>query len=138
MEDPSSRIIISRTELENPEIKAMNEDRINFKLSLRKKKYNDLLAKKRIFSERPNSSSRPYELFLSKLKLPSNYKIIFSKEDEQIQTALDCMKSDDIITVTYGVCLMKTYITNFLDDEHILKNLNMNFISDILNLLDKK
>lgn len=137
MEDPSSRIIISRTELENPEIKAMNEDRINFKLSLRKKKYNDLLAKKRIFSEKPNSSSRPYELFLSKLKLPSNYKIIFSKEDEQIQTALDCMKSDDIITVTYGVCLMKTYITNFLDDEHILKNLNMNFISDILNLLDK-
>ena len=47
------------------------------------------------------------------------------------------MKSDDKTTVIYGVCLMKTYFMNFNNDESILKNLNLNFVSDLLNLLEK-
>ena len=47
------------------------------------------------------------------------------------------MKSDDVTIVKYGVCLIKTYLWNFLDDENVLNNLNLNFVSDMLNLLEK-
>lgn len=133
---PSSKVQY-KPKSDNPELNLLSEERTNYKLSLRKKKYNDILAKKRIFPQNSNSSTRPYELFISKLKLPSNYKIIFSKEDELINTALQSMKSDDFIEVRYGVCLIKTYLLNFLDDDNVLNNLNLNFISDMLNLLEK-
>lgn len=119
------------------EINLLKDDHLNFKLSLRKKKFNDILAKKRIFPQQPNASKRPYEFFLSKLKFPSSFKIIFSKEDELIKTALESMKSDDITKAIYGICLIKTYFINFNNDESILKNLNLNFVSDVLNLLEK-
>ena len=137
MEEEQHNEMNSKSRNNNSEINLLKEDHINFKLSLRKKKFNDILAKKRIFPLQPNTSSRPYEFFLSKLRLPSNFKIIFSKEEELIKTALESMKSDDIINVIYGVCLMKTYFTNFSNDESILKNLNLNFVSDLLNLLEK-
>ena len=133
---PSSKVQY-KPKSDDPELNLLSEERTNYKLSLRKKKYNDILAKKRIFPQNSNSSTRPYELFISKLKLPSNYKIIFSKEDELINTALQSMKSDDFIEVRYGVCLIKTYLLNFLDDDNVLNNLNLNFISDMLNLLEK-
>ena len=133
---PSSKVQY-KPKSDNPELNLLSEERTNYKLSLRKKKYNDILAKKRIFPQSSNTSTRPYELFISKLKLPSNYKIIFSKEDELINTALQSMKSDDFIEVRYGVCLIKTYLLNFLDDDNVLNNLNLNFISDMLNLLEK-
>ena len=133
---PSSKVQY-KPKSDNPELNLLSEERTNYKLSLRKKKFNDILAKKRIFPQNSNASTRPYELFISKLKLPSNYKIIFSKEDELINTALQSMKSDDFIEVRYGVCLIKTYLLNFLDDDNVLNNLNLNFISDMLNLLEK-
>ena len=120
-----------------PEVINLLEDRINFKLSLRKKKYNEFFTKRRIIQPKSNISSRPYELFLSTLKLPSSYKLIFSKDDELISTALNSIKSDDVSEVLYGVCLLKSYITHFLDDDILTQNLNLNFISDLLNLLEK-
>ena len=137
MEEEQANEINIRTKSENSEINLLKSDHINFKLSLRKKKFNDILSKKRILPQKPNSSSRPYEFFLSQINFPSNFKIIFSKEEELIKTAIESMKSDDITTVIYGVCLIKTYFTNFIDDVDILKNLNLNFVSDLLNLLEK-
>ena len=119
------------------DLEQIKEDRTNFKLSLRKKKCYDILAKKRIYPPIPSKIFRPYEFNFSKLNLPSYYKIIFAKEEELIKTALESMKSDDIITVTYGVCLLKSYLSNFLDNVSILKNLNLTFVSDILNMLEK-
>ena len=94
------------------DLEQINEDRLNFKLSLRKKKCNDILAKKRIYPQKPSKTFRPYELTFSQLNLPSYYKIIFAKDDELIKTALESIKSDDIITVNYGVCLLKNYFRN--------------------------
>ena len=45
------------------------------------------------------------------------------------------MKSDDINTAKYGIYQIKTFISNFMDDNTLFFNLN--FISDILNLLEK-
>ena len=126
-----------QSKMEKVELNLLSEDRTNFKLSLRKKKYDDILAKKRNIPKKSDSSSRPYELLLSKLKLPPNYKIIFSKDDELISTALKNMKSNIIDEVIYGVCLIKNYLDNFLDDNSVLNRLNLNFVSDMLNLLEK-
>ena len=132
-EEPQSQSEL-KSKILNAELDILGEERINYKLTLRKKKYNDILSKKRIYPKNVNSS---YELFISKLKLPPNYKIIFSKEEDLINTALQSMKSDDVTIVKYGVCLIKTYLWNFLDDENVLNNLNLNFVSDMLNLLEK-
>ena len=126
-----------QSEMEKTELNLLSEDRTNFKLSLRKRKYDDILAKKRNIPKKNNISSRPYELFLSKLKLPSNYKLIFSKDDELISTAFKNMKSNIIEEVIYGVCLIKNYLDMFLDDVSVLNKLNINFVSDMLNLLEK-
>ena len=126
-----------QSEMEKTELNLLSEDRTNFKLSLRKRKYDDILAKKRNIPKKNNISSRPYELFLSKLKLPSNYKLIFSKDDELISTAFKNMKSNVVEEVIYGVCLIKNYLDMFLDDISVLNKLNINFVSDMLNLLEK-
>ena len=126
-----------QSEMEKTELNLLSKDRTNFKLSLRKRKYDDILAKKRNIPKKNNISSRPYELFLSKLKLPSNYKLIFSKDDELISTAFKNMKSNIIEEVIYGVCLIKNYLDMFLDDISVLNKLNINFVSDMLNLLEK-
>ena len=126
-----------QSEMEKTELNLLSEDRTNYKLSLRKRKYDDILAKKRNIPKKNNISSRPYELYLSKLKLPSNYKLIFSKDDELISTAFKNMKSNIIEEVIYGVCLIKNYLDMFLDDISVLNKLNINFVSDMLNLLEK-
>jgi hypothetical protein len=133
MEDCSNSI----KEQAKNEQEQFSEERINFKLSLRKKKYNDILSKKRIMSMNPEESPWSYELYLSKLNLPTNYKKIFAKDEELISIALNSIKSDEIIDVKYGICLFKNYIMYFLKDENLCFNLNLNFVSDILNLLEK-
>ena len=137
MEEDQLNKMNFRAQTQNSDLEQLKNDHITFKLALRKKKFNDILAKKRIIPQKPNSSSRPYEFFLSKLDLPDTFKLIFSKKDDLIKTALDCMKSNDITSVIYGVCQIKTYFTNFIEDENILDNFNLNFVSDILNLLEK-
>ena len=52
-------------------------------------------------------------------------------------TALKSIKSDDPLTVKYGICLFKLYIKFFIDNKDIIFNLNLNFISDLLNILEK-
>ena len=137
MEENSQNSYQLKPKSEDAELNLLSEDRINFKLSLRKRKYDEILAKKRNIPQKPISSSRPYELFISKLILPPNAKQIFSKEDELISTALESMKSNEISLVLYGICLIKNYLDNFLDDPSILNKLNLNFVSDMLNLLEK-
>ena len=119
------------------ELNQLSEERINFKLSLRKKKYNDILAKKRIITSKPEDSPWTLDLYLSKLNLPSNYKRIFAKDEELVSTALKSIKSEEILDVKYGICLFKIYILYFLNDENLQFNLNLNFASDLLNLLEK-
>ena len=119
------------------ELDQLSEERINFKLSLRKKKYNDILAKKRIMASNPEDSPWTLDLYLSKLNLPSNYKRIFAKDEELVSTALKSIKSELILDVKYGICLFKIYILYFLNDENLQFNLNLNFASDLLNLLEK-
>lgn len=114
----------------------MTEDRINFKLSLRKKKYNEILIRKRIFSK-SEDSPWTHELFLSNLKLPPDYKIIFGSEEEQISTALNSIKSENLLQLKYGICLLKQYLTYFQENIKLNSNLNLGFISDLLNLLEK-
>ena len=80
MEDCSNSI----KEQAKNEQEQFSEERINFKLSLRKKKYNDILSKKRIMSMNPEESPWSYELYLSKLNLPTNYKKLFAKDEELI------------------------------------------------------
>ena len=118
------------------EINELYQDRLNFKLSLRKKKLNEIIIKKRIFSS-IEDTPWTHELFLSNLKLPSNYKIIFAKDEELILKALKCIKSENILDLKYGICLLKQYISFFRDGKILNDNLNLNFISDILNLLEK-
>ena len=128
----------STNEQTKMEIEELSQDRINFKLSLRKKKFNDMLIKKRILPSKPEDSPWPLELFLSNLKLPADYKIIFAKEDEFLSTAFKNIKSEDILNVKYGICLFKNYITYYTSDYNkLFFNLNINFISDLLNLLEK-
>lgn len=121
----------------NIEITQITQDRINFKLSLRKNKFNEILLKKRIIPTKPEDSPWTHELFLSNLKLPSNYKIIFAKDDEEILTALKAINSDYLFEVKYGICLLKNYMTHFPNNNKLNFNLNLNFISDLLNLLEK-
>ena len=120
----------------NTEINELYQDRLNFKLSLRKKKLNEIITKKRILSC-IGDTPWTHELFLSNLKLPSNYKIIFAKDEELISTALKSIKSENIFELKYGICLLKQYISFFRDGKVLNDNLNLNFISDILNLLEK-
>ena len=63
----------------NIEKEQISQDIINFKLSLSKNKFNEILFKKRIIPTKPEDSPWTLELFLSNLKLPSNYKIIFGR-----------------------------------------------------------
>lgn len=118
------------------EIEEFSKDRINFKLSLRKKKFNNILAKKRIISN-PESSKWSHELFLSKLILTQNYKIVFSDKDELISTSLKSIKADDLTTVKYGICLLKSFISFFPENDNIHNKINFDFISDLLNILEK-
>jgi len=118
------------------EMEELSTDRINFKLSLRKKKFNNILAKKRIFSN-PDSSKWSHELFLSKLVLPQNYKIVFSDKEELISTSLKSIKADDLTTVKYGICLLKSFISYFPEKDNIHILINFDFISDLLNIIEK-
>ena len=122
---------------QNLEIKEISQDRINFKLSLRKNKFNEILFKKRIIPTKPEDSPWTHELFLSNLQLPSNYKIIFGKDDEEISTALKAINSDVLFEVQYGICLLKNYMTHCPNNNLLNYNLNLNFISDLLNILEK-
>ena len=119
------------------ELEQFSSDRINFKLSLRKKKFNNILAKKRILYSNLSSSIYSLEFNLTKLNLPDNYKNKFNDYDELICTALKSIKSDDPLTVKYGICLFKLYIKYCIDNKDIIFNLNLNFISDLLNILEK-
>ena len=119
------------------EIKEIYEDRINFKLFLRKKKYNEILTKKRIALTKPEETPWTLEVFLSELKLPAQYKIKFDDIKELINTALKSIKSDDILTVKYGICLFKDYFRSLIDDNNPDFFINSNFVSDSLNLLEK-
>ena len=78
MEEDQLNKMNFHAQTQNSDLEQLKNDHINFKLALRKKKFNDILAKKRIIPQKPNSSSRPYEFFLSKLDLPDTFKIIFS------------------------------------------------------------
>ena len=118
------------------EMEKLSSDRINFKLSLRKKKFNNILAKKRIFSN-PESSKWSHELFLSKLILPQNYKVVFSDKDELISTSLKSIKADDLTTVKYGICLLKSFISFFPEKDNIHTNINFDFIFDLLSIIEK-
>ena len=115
----------------------LSQERIKFKLSLRKKKYNEILMKKRIFPTKPEETPWHLELFLSKLKLPAEYKITFEKEEELIITSLNNIKSDDELNIKYGICLLKKYIEYFIDEDNLPFTLNLNFVSDLLNVLEK-
>lgn len=119
------------------ELEQFSSDRINFKLSLRKKKFNNILAKKRILYSNLSTSNYSLEFNLTKLNLPENYKDKFNDNDELMCTALKSIKSDDPLTVKYGICLFKLYIKYFIDNKDIIFNLNLNFISDLLNILEK-
>ena len=121
----------------NIEIEQISHERVKFKLSLRKNKFNEILLKRRIFETKPEDSPWTHELFLSNLKLPSNYKIIFAKEEDEIETALKAINSDYLFEVKYGICLLKNYISHFPVNNKLNFNLNLNFISDLLNLLEK-
>ena len=114
-----------------------SQDRINFKLTLRKKKFSEILSKKRIIVTNPDDNPWSLLLFLSKLKLPAEYKIIFDNEEELIAISLKNLKSDNILNVKYGVCLLKRYIDYFLSDNRLLTNLNLSFVSDLLNISEK-
>ena len=83
------------------------QERIKFKLSLRKKKYNEILMKKRIFPTKPEETPWHLELFLSKLKLPAEYKVTFEKEEELINQSLNNIKSDDDLNNKIDICLLK-------------------------------
>jgi len=118
------------------EMEELSRDRINFKLSLRKKKFNNILAKKRIISN-PDSSKWSHELFLSKLVLPQNYKIVFSDKDELISTSLKSIKSDDVTIVKYGICLLKSFISFIPEKDNIHTKIDFDFITDLLNIMEK-
>ena len=122
----------------NYELTQLSQDRIDFKLSLRKKKFNDILIKKRIFPSKPEESPWTLELFLSNLKLPDEYKKQFTDEEELILVAKGFLKSEKILEVKYGICLIKQYMANYQNDkENINFKLNLNFISDLFYLLEK-
>ena len=121
----------------NYELTQLSQDRIDFKLSLRKKKFNDILIKKRIFPSKPEESPWTLELFLSNLKLPDEYKKQFTDEEELILVAKGFLKSEKILEVKYGICLIKQYMANYQNDkENINFKLNLNFISDLFYLLE--
>ena len=119
------------------ELNELSQDRINFKLSLRKRKYNEILMKKRIYQSTPEDTPWSLELYLTKLKLPAEYKITFEQEEDLIKTALNNIKSDEELNVKYGLCLLKRYIQFFLEKESVNFILNLNFVSDLLNILEK-
>ena len=133
----------STNEQTKMEIEELSQDRINFKLSLRKKKFNDMLIKKRILPSKPEDSPWPLELFLSNLKLPADYKIIFAKEDEFLSTAFKNIKSEDILNVKYGICLLGLSCPFSHEPEQILsqeipkKSLNKEF-DTLLKTLDNE
>ena len=119
------------------EIKEISQDRINFKLTLRKKKFNNILTKKRIFPFKEEENPFTLELYLTSLNLPSNYKLIFAEKDELISTSLLNIKSENVLNVKYGICLLKTYLSYIQDSNELHSNLNLNFISDLLLLIEK-
>ena len=114
-----------------------SQDRINFKLTLRKKKFEEILTKKRNIIINPDDNMWSLLLFLSKLQLPAEYKIKFNSFDELIATSLKSIKSDNILDVKYGLSLLKEYIDYVLPDDKLLLNLNLVFVSDLLNILEK-
>ena len=119
------------------EIDQLSKDRIDFKLSLRKKKYNDILFKKRLFPSKQEESPWTLELFLSNLKLSEEYKKQFNSEEELITLARGFLKSENILEVKYGICLIKQYIAGFENGKKHYFKLNLNFISDLFGLLEK-
>ena len=114
-----------------------SQDRINFKLTLRKKKFDEILIKKRNIVTNPDDNIWSLLLFLSKLQLPAEYKITFQTIDELISISLKSIKSNNILNVKYGICLLKEYIDYFLTDDKFLINLNLAFVSDLLSILEK-
>ena len=96
---------------ENKELISSNDERLDYKISLRKKKYNEILSKKRLSSVQSNQNSLfSLELSLSNLILPDEYKIVFTKNEELITTSIINIKSNDIIKVKYGLFLLKSLI----------------------------
>ena len=121
---------------ENKELISSNDERLDYKISLRKKKYNEILSKKRLFSVQSNQNSLfSLELSLSNLILPDEYKIVFTKNEELITTSIINIKSNDIIKVKYGLFLLKNF--SKLPNNSLSDYLNIAFISDLLLILEK-
>ena len=83
----------------NSEKEEFSQDRINFKLTLRKKKFDEILTKKRIIVTNPDDNIWSLLLFLSKLQLPAEYKTKFKTFDEFFPISLKSIKSDNILDV---------------------------------------
>ena len=58
-------------------------------------------------------------------------------DDEEISIALKAINSDYLFDVKYGICLLKNYMIYLPNNNKLNFNLNLNFISDLLNLLEK-
>ena len=113
-----------------------NEERLDYKISLRKKKYDEILAKKRLSTIQSNQNSIfSLEFSMSNLILPDEYKIVFTKNEELISTSIINIKSDDKIKVKYGLFLLKTF--SKLPNNSLAEYLNTAFISDLLLILEK-
>ena len=121
---------------ENKELISSNNERLDYKISLRKKKYNEILSKKRLFSVQSNQNSLfSLELSLSNLILPDEYKIVFTKNEELITTSIINIKSNDIVKVKYGLFLLKSFSKS--PNNSLSDYLNIAFISDLLLTLEK-
>ena len=113
-----------------------NEERLDYKISLRKKKYDEILAKKRLSTIQSNQNSIfSLEFSMSNLILPDEYKIVFTKNEELISTSIINIKSEDKIKVKYGLFLLKTF--SKLPNNSLAEYLNTAFISDLLLILEK-
>ena len=130
--------------IDREEIDSLKE-RIKTKLTLRKKRFNEILREKRlseyisIMNKNCNAKWKLlYDIDKEQLGMDKKYKFKFTEEeDEEIISLSDkYLKSEYIMDIKYSIMLLQIFINRHMNDE-LKKYLNLLFIHDIFSLIEK-
>lgn len=113
-------VIQTRNELYKIKKISLNEERENNKLTLRKKKINEILLKKRLNNTNINNLQSELEINEELLNIRKEHKINFNLLKEEIYKITDYLSSQNINYIKYAIHLLKEYsVNNDLTNEDI-------------------
>ena len=122
--------------------KELFNQRLNTKLSLRKRKVDDILYNKRGFGNikldfnNNNNNKIEWKLLYDSTKTKYNVEFNENEDEKILSTASKHLKSNDLDDIRYGIILTQIFIKrNFNQD--LTNSINLLFIYELLHIIEK-